>query len=260
VLLERASPVRHEANTEAGHDDAPPAQLRLGYPDARMTVTGRDGARWCAMKERLLADLDARIARHANGDSSGVLEERALDLVAELTTLGDPDAGSLGRVAALHLCRYQALPAEDGETDRRMAQALYTNLHAVDPRLVPPEVRLAFGLMSPRETGIAMLAEYERTGLLDLLDRAISLFRQEALERRGDGPHLLGVALLSRYERTAELSDVDESVAVLREAVAAAGPDHLVDVRRGLAAALSRRYERTAQPADLAEATELGRA
>jgi hypothetical protein len=211
------------------------------------------------MKERLLADLDARIARHAGGDSSGVLEERALALVGELTTLGAPDAGSLGRVAALHFCRYQALPAEVGEADRRMAQALYTNLHAVDPRLVPPDVRLAFGLMSPRDTGVVMMAEYERTGLLDLLERAISLFRQEALELRADGLHVLGVALLWRFERTAELSDVDEAVAVFREAVAAAGADP-ADARRGLAAALSRRYERTGQPADLAEATELGRA
>jgi hypothetical protein len=208
------------------------------------------------MEERLLADLDARIARHARGDSPGVLEERALTLVAELTTLGAPDAGSLARVAALHLCRYQALPAEDGETDRRMAQALYTNLHTVDPRLVPPDVRLAFGLMSPRDTGIALMAEYERTGLLDLLERAISLFRQEALELRADGLQFLGVALLCRFERTAELSDVDEAVAVFREAVAAGGTD---DARRGLAVALSQRYERTAQPADLAEATELGR-
>lgn len=211
------------------------------------------------MKERLLADLDARIARHNNGDSSGVLEERALDLVAELTALGDPDAGSLGRVAALHLCRYQALPAQDGEIDLRMAQTLYTNLHTVDPRLVPPQVRLAFGLMSPRDTGVALMTEYERTGLLDPLERAISLFRQETLEPRADGLHLLGLALLCRYERTTELSDVDEAVAVLREAVAAAGPGQ-ADAQHGLVAALSRRYERTAQPADLADVTELGRA
>lgn len=211
------------------------------------------------MKERLLADLDERIARHANGDSSGVLDERALALVVELTSLGEPDAGSLGRVAALHMCRYQALPAEEGEADRRMAQALYTNLHTVDPRLVPPEVRLTFGLTSPHDTGIAMLAEHERTGRLDLLDRAISLFRQEALEHRADGRHILALALLRRFERTAQLSDVDEAVALLREAVATAGTNQ-AGARHDLAAALSRRYEQTRQPADLAEATDLLRA
>ncbi|HEY7592938.1 MAG TPA: hypothetical protein VH969_07255 [Actinophytocola sp.] len=209
------------------------------------------------MKERLLADLDARIARHANGDSSGVLEARALDLVVELTALGEPDAGSLGRVAALHLCRYQALPPDEGEIDRRMAQALYTNLHTVDPRLVPPDVRLTFGLMSPRDTGLALLAEHERTGQLELLDRAISLFRQETLEHRADGRRILGLALLRRFEQTAELSDVDEAVAVLRETVAAAGPGQ---AQRDLAAALSRRYEQTGDSADLAEVTELRRA
>jgi hypothetical protein len=216
---------------------------------------GHDGV----VKERLLADLDARIARHAEGDSTGVLEERALDLVVELTALGEPDAGSLGRVAALHLCRYQALPAEEGEIDRRMAQALYTNLHTVDPRLVPPDVRLTFGLTSPRDTGRALLAEHERTGQLEPLDRAISLFRQVTLERKADGQHLLGLALLRRFERTGHLSDVDEAVAVLRETAAAAGPGQAA-ARRDLATALSRRHERTGQPADLAEATDLSRA
>ena len=87
------------------------------------------------MKERLLADLDARIAAHANGDSSGVLDEHALAMVAELTGLGAPDAGSIMRVAALHLSRYQALPPEHGEVDLRLARSLYTNLHTVDPRI-----------------------------------------------------------------------------------------------------------------------------
>jgi len=170
------------------------------------------------MKESLLADLDARIARHANGDSSGVLEERALALVAELTSLGEPDAGSLGRVAALHLCRYQALPAEDGETDRWLAQALYTNLHAVDPRLVPPEVRQNFGLTSPRDTGVALMAEYERTGELDLLERAISLFRQETLENRAEARRDLAAALSRRYERTGQPADLAEATELGRAA------------------------------------------
>jgi hypothetical protein len=165
------------------------------------------------MKERLLADLDARIARHAEGDSSGVLAEQALALIAELTALGEPDAGSLGRVAALHLCRYEALPAEDGEIDRRMAQALYTNLHMVDPRLVPPEVRQLFGLTSPRDTGLALLAEYERSGSLDLLDRAISLLRQQVLEYpdHADARHDLAAALSRRYERTGQPADQAEA-------------------------------------------------
>src|SRR5690242_16046928 len=105
------------------------------------------------MKDRLLADLDARIARHAGGDSSGVLDEQALDVVTELAGSSAPDAGSLARVAALHLCRYQALPPEHREIDLRLARALYTNLHAVDPRLVPPDVRDFLGLASPHDTG-----------------------------------------------------------------------------------------------------------
>ncbi|MGB3437625.1 MAG: hypothetical protein WBA97_02635 [Actinophytocola sp.] len=152
------------------------------------------------MKERILADLDARIARHANGDPSGVLDEQALALVTELTRSGEPDAGSLVRVAALHLCRYEALPREHGGADLRLAQALYTNLHTVDPRLVPPKVREFFGLASPHDSGVALMREYERTGRLDDLDRAISLFRQEVLEHRTESLHSLRKALKLRSE------------------------------------------------------------
>src|SRR5262245_46854254 len=153
------------------------------------------------MKDRLLAELDARIARHGSGDSSGVLDERALTLVTELAAAGDPDAGSLGRVAALHLCRYQALPPEHGTADLRLALDLYRILHSVDARLVPPEARALLGLASPHETGIALLREYERGGQVEHLERAVSLLRQEALERSTDRPgdlHGLAVALAHR--------------------------------------------------------------
>jgi hypothetical protein len=163
------------------------------------------------MKERLLAELDARIARHAAGDSSGVVGDQVLDLVTELTALGEPDAGSLVRVAALHLCRYAALPPEDREVDLRLARALYIRLHQVDPRLVAPEIREFFGLESPRDGAAAHIRAYERTGLLDHLDRAISLFRQEMLEQRADG-RLLAAALRLRHERTGRQADLDEAI------------------------------------------------
>jgi hypothetical protein len=163
------------------------------------------------MKERLLAELDARIVRHTGGDPSGVLEERALELVTELTSLGEPDATSLVRVAALHLCRYQALPPEHREIDRQMAQVLYTKLHAVDPRLVPERVREFFGLPSPHGSGIARLRAYERTGDVEHLERAISLFRQEVAEERTGSRHSLAMALLQRYQRTGRQADLDEA-------------------------------------------------
>ena len=158
------------------------------------------------MKEQLLADLDARIARHAGGDSTGVLDEQALVLVGRLTELGAPDAGSLARVAALHLCRYQALPPVDAVTDLNLARALYTKLHKVDPRLVSPRVRDLFGFASPHDSGVARLREYEQTGRLEHLDRAISLFRQEVLEQ-GTGQEHLAAAL----RRTGRQADLDEA-------------------------------------------------
>lgn len=163
------------------------------------------------MNDRLLADLDARIARHADGDSSGVLDEQALDLVTELATSVEPDAGSLVRVAALHLCRYQALPPERGEVDRQLAQAIYTKLYSVDPRLVPPRVREFFGLPSPHDAGIARLRVYERTDDLEHLERAISLFRQEVAEEETGSRHSLAMALLQRYKRTGQQADLDEA-------------------------------------------------
>jgi hypothetical protein len=182
------------------------------------------------MKERLLAELDVRIARHADGDSSGVLDDQAIAMVVELTASGSPDAGSLIRVAALHLCRYQALPPEAGAEDLRLARALYTKLHAVDPRLVSRRVREFFCLASPHDRGIALMREYDRTGQDGHLDRAISLFRQEVLEQQeadpADGQHSLGMALLRRFERTGQLADLDEAITHGRAAMAATPPDH----------------------------------
>lgn len=176
------------------------------------------------MKERLLAELDARIAAHADGDSSGVLDEHVLALVTELAALGAPDAGSLVRVAALHLCRYEALPPEHRAADLRLARALYTKLHTVDPRLVPPVVREFLGLASPYDSGVALMDEYERTGDLDHLDRAISIFRQEVLEQRAgrvDALRNLGAALLRRFARTKRGADLHEAIDISRVVAAA---------------------------------------
>lgn len=213
------------------------------------------------MRERILADLDQRIARHADGDSSGVLDAGALALVQELTGLGVPDAGSLVRVAALHLCRYQALPRGHGEIDRRMAVNLYTNLHTVDPRLVPPRVRELFGLASPHDGGVARMREYERTGRLDQLDRAISLFRQEVVEGHVEA-YSLEMALLRRFQHTGDLVDLDEVVELGRAALAAIPAGHPTHAGRAawVGAALRLRYERTGQRADLDEAARLDRA
>jgi hypothetical protein len=222
-------------------------------------------ARYQAMKDRLLADLDARIARHASGDSSGVLEEQALAVVSELVTTGAPDAGSLARVAALHLCRYQAQDAEHGEVDRKLAVALYTNLHTVDPRLVPSDVRDVLGLASPHDTAFLLLGEYKQTGQPDQLERAISLLRQEVLEDQPDRAnclHTLGIALLRRFDRFGEPADLHEAIECSRGAIATAVPG---DARQpsfqsGLAHGLLRRFELTTELSDVDDAIAICRA
>lgn len=169
------------------------------------------------MKAQLLADLDARLARHAGGDSAGVLDDHALAVV-ELLTTGTPDAGSLARVAALHLARYEALPPPLGVVDLRVARSIYTSLHTVDPRLVPWKVRVFLGLASPHESGVARLREYEQTGRLDQLERAISLFRQELLEHEdaAETRANLATALRRRFEHTGHRTDLDESIRLER--------------------------------------------
>jgi tetratricopeptide (TPR) repeat protein len=219
----------------------------------------------CAMKERLLADLDARIVRHANGDSSGVLEERALALVRELAELGEPDAGSLVRVAALHLCRYEALPPEHGELDLELAESIYTDLHRVDPRLVSARVRDFFGLASPHESGVARMREFERTGGQNHLERAISLFRQEVVDPqadRADGLYSLGMALLSRFKLSGRMADLRESIELCRGALTVVGRDdrRLVMFQSGLAEGLLRRFELAAGLSDVDEAIDMCRA
>jgi hypothetical protein len=178
------------------------------------------------MREWLLAELDARITRHVDGDSSGVVDDNVLGIVAELARSGAPDAGSLTRVAALHLCRHEALPPGRGDTDLRVARAIYTTLHAVDPRLVPPGVRDFLGLAAPHEQGVALLREYDRTGALEHLDRAISLFRQDVLEGRPDGAFHLATALARRSARTGQPADREEAVRLGRTALAAVPVDH----------------------------------
>jgi len=170
------------------------------------------------MRERLLADLDARIAAHADGDSSGVLDAQALALVTELAAAGEPDAGSLVRVAALHLCRYQALRPALGEADLRLARTLYAKLHSVDPRLVPARVRDFLGLESPHDRGVALMREYGRTGRLDDLERAVSLLRQAVLEERAGARDHLRTALLRRFGRTGRPADLEEATELAREA------------------------------------------
>jgi hypothetical protein len=216
------------------------------------------------MKERLLADLDARIARHADGDSSGVLDERALAMVTELAALGDPDAGSLMRVAALHLCRYEALPPADSEVDLQLAKAIYTKLHTVDPRLVSPEVRALLGLASPHDSGVALMREYERTGRLDYVERAISLFRQGVLEHQADRAnslHSLGMALFGRFERVGQRADLHEAIELSRGAIAAAArhDPRRASFQSGLADGLLRRFDLTADPSDVDEAIAMCR-
>jgi tetratricopeptide (TPR) repeat protein len=216
------------------------------------------------MKQRLLADLRARIDRHVKGDSSGALEDAALAVVAELTALGDLDAGDLALVAAFHVCRYEALGPEQGQDDLQVALALYTHLHAVDPRRVPPAVRDLLGLDS-QDAGVELMQEYERTGRLDHLERAISLFRQDVLEHRPEwsiGRYHLGLALLRRFERFGEPADLHEAIELGRGAVAAAALD---DPRRvglfqsGLVFGLLRRFELAGELSDVDEAIELGR-
>ncbi|MDQ3761892.1 MAG: hypothetical protein M3460_09370 [Actinomycetota bacterium] len=106
---------------------------------------------------------------------------------------------------------------------------------------------------------VNLLYDYQQTGRLDLLDAAITLFRDLVASTspdHADRPmHLfnLGVALRTRFERTGQLADLDEAITAGRDAVSATPhnhPDRSMYLSN-LGLALQVRFERVGQQADL---------
>lgn len=107
--------------------------------------------------------------------------------------------------------------------------------------------------------GLELYADYERTGNIQLLQAAITAFREAAGVTPADHPGRpgylfnLAVALQTRFKSTGLPADLDQVITRLSEAVDAAPADH-PDRHRylsSLANELGTRFQRTGRPADL---------
>jgi hypothetical protein len=115
--------------------------------------------------------------------------------------------------------------------------------------------------------GIEALSEYQRTGRPELLETAVSEFRDEVTATPVDHPYRaaylsnLGTALLTRFERFGDIADLDGAVQARRDAVAATPTGHpgRAMYLSSLASYLLRRFERSGDLADLNDAIRAGR-
>ena len=143
---------------------------------------------------RLQAALEARVRRFTeSGDPSEVLDPAALDEASRLWEAAQPAGGDLQAVsvdvltvlAHLYLSRW-VLPEGQDQDDRRKAISLFGVLAGRAPERVPDQI---LSLLSAAQTepvgdaqrltteGVSALNEYQRTGRPEVLDTAVTAFR-----------------------------------------------------------------------------------
>ncbi len=190
----------------------------------------------------LLASLNARIQRFAeSGDPSVVLESAALDEAARLWEAAQPadvdtQAVSVDVIAALaylHLARHEALPDEQDKDELRTALSLFGVLADRAPERVPDQIRslLADTLSEPTDeaerltlTGAEAFAEYQRTWRPEVIDAAVTAFRDAVAVASADNPNVasylsnLGIALLTRFELTGDAADLSTGINFAQQA------------------------------------------
>ena len=196
------------------------------------------------MLDQLLATLNARIRRFAeSGDPSVVLDPAALTEAAGLWEAaqqpadGDPHAMSvdvLRALADLHFARYQVLPDGQGQEDLRTALGLFAMVANRAPDRVPDHIRSLLAAAQPEPpdkaeqlavTGANAFSEYQRTGRPQVLDAALTAFRDAvAATSPGHPDHAmrlssLGAVLRTRFERDGNGADLDDGIDAGRQAV-----------------------------------------
>jgi len=233
----------------------------------------------------LLASLNARIQRFAeSGDPSVVLESAALDEAARLWEAAQPadvdtQAVSVDVIAALaylHLARHEALPDEQDKDELRTALSLFGVLADRAPERVPDQIRslLADTLSEPTDeaerltlTGAEAFAEYQRTWRPEVIDAAVTAFRDAVAVASADNPNVasylsnLGIALLTRFELTGDAADLSTGINFAQQAVAATPPGHpdRAAYLSNLASSLFTQFNRAGDSADLNAAIDAAR-
>jgi tetratricopeptide (TPR) repeat protein len=178
-----------------------------------------------------------------------------------------------------HWFRYLVLPEGEDQEDLEAAAGWLIHVYPSAPDAVPEALRSQFdptaydeesagadpGAMNTR--AIELMTAFQRTGRRELLDQAVTLFRDLAAAVPEGHPdraiylNNLGGALQMLFERTGQLTALTEAVQIARDAVAATPDDHPDRAGRlnNLGGALHKLFERTGQPALLAEVAQVAR-
>jgi tetratricopeptide (TPR) repeat protein len=231
--------------------------------------------------------LAARLRRFSEtGDPSVVLDPATPDEArrlwdAAILEAGDPRGVSvdvLMVLASVHWFRYQALPKEQDEDDLRMALDFFGILRERAPERVPDQI--AALLASPSASaaplddsrrfttaGIEAMNDFQRTGRSEVLEAALSAFRDAVDVTPLDHPNRfgclsnLGGALFKRFERVGDVGDLDDAIEVGREAVDVTPLDHpkRAGCLSNLGGFLISRFDRVGDVGDLDAAITVGR-
>ena len=191
----------------------------------------------------------------------------ALRLLQALGGYIERETGRSPGIAALLLG--EATPADASEEFadvRAGAAALIDTMGLARTNVAPQQTAdsLADATEEANHRGEAMYEEYERTGSIEVLQTAITLFRETVDSAAADHPRTraltnLAAAVVARFRRTGQQSDLDQAIALFGEAVEATPPGH--SNRPGylssLGDALLTRSDRTGQQADLDQAIAL---
>lgn len=241
------------------------------------SASGRPGNR-----HQLTEDLTKRLgAAIESEDPQRLLDSSLLYLARDLAqtvpqeieeAAATPDiVEALDVLALLHWIRYEVLPEGRDEDDLQTSLEWYGALLQIAPSLVPEFVRdelAAAGMPADSSAaestnhGAELLEDYQRTGDGQLLQTAISLFRDAVGSTPASDPNRpamltnLGGALQELFERTGQLRDLDEAIAVSSAAVSTAPSGHpdRPGYLSNLGAALQRRFGCTGNLQDLDEA------
>lgn len=220
------------------------------------------------MRNGLLVRLEGRLHKFVDRhDASGLLTPRALSeanaLLQASAPDGDPstmDLRTANVLATFHWIRW-ASGSPDPERDLALTLALFSVVYELAPDMVPESIVDALNEQQPDEDEyVALVDEFERTGELRHLDRAIELLQQTDAEDRPTVLSNLAILVEKRYYHTGSRADLDTVVELWRTALAL-DPDHPKRARylSSLGIALRNRADAAGIDADATEAIAVSR-
>ncbi|MFJ5774492.1 CHAT domain-containing protein [Streptomyces sp. NPDC093094] len=215
-------------------------------------------------RARLLAAVQKRLWRCADGESTAALETRAGEeaeqLAAYLRT--DDDLAVHQALGMLHWFRARARPGESAAADLEAAVGLFTPCILAGVRFAVPSLLLPLVTDAAATVAARQLRE-PPPGFDGASADTIALWRRILSGTPDDHPAratrvaTIGMLLLRRYDRTGDPDDLDEVIRLSRAAVGLRPSDEVV--LHMLHRAVLTRFRRTGDEADLEEAVRAGR-